>query len=90
MMVFHKDLHSSSETEHEVKSGFLLDVVISKSASVLELFFGKYKPLLIGGNTLLVLNFGLHIINSIGVLNFERDGLAGQGFDEDLHSSSET
>ena len=32
-----EDLHSSSETEHEVEGGLLLDVVVRESAAILEL-----------------------------------------------------
>ena len=50
-----KDLHSSTKTEHQVKGGFLLDVVVGQGSSILQLLPGKDKTLLVGGNTLLVL-----------------------------------
>ena len=40
--------------------------------------------------TFFVLNFRLDILDAVRWFNLERDGLSGQGFDEDLHSSSET
>ena len=36
--------------------------------------------------TLLVLDFGLHIVDSVGGLDVEGDGLAGEGLDEDLRA----
>ena len=41
--------------------------------------------MLIRRNSILVLDFGLHVVDRVGTLHLERDGLAGQGFDEDLH-----
>jgi hypothetical protein len=37
--------------EHQVKSGFLLDVVVAQSATVLELLTSEDETLLIRGNT---------------------------------------
>ncbi len=34
--------------------------------------------------TLLVLDFGLHVVDGVGRLHLQRDGLAGQRFNEDL------
>merc|ERR1712080_671830 len=54
-----KDLHSSSETEHKMKSGFLLDVIIRKSTSIFQLLASKDQTLLIWRNSFLILDFGL-------------------------------
>ena len=67
---------SSTEAQDQVQGGFLLDVVVAEGASVLELLSGKDETLLIGGDALLVLNLGLDIVNSVGRLNIERNGLA--------------
>ena len=48
---------------------FFLDVVIGEGSSVLELFPGKDKPLLVRGNPLLVLDLGLDILDGVGRLN---------------------
>jgi hypothetical protein len=61
-----------------------LDVVVTEGTSVLELLTGKDQTLLIGGDSLLVLNFGLDIVDGVGGLDVEGDGLSGEGFDEDL------
>ena len=44
----------------------------------------------LGLPTFLVLNFRLDILDAVRWFHLERDGLSGQGFDEDLHSSPET
>merc|ERR1711963_1227474 len=36
-----KDLHSSPETENQMKSGLLLDVVVRKSSAIFQLFSNK-------------------------------------------------
>jgi hypothetical protein len=47
-----KDLHSTPQTKNEMKSRLLLNVVVGKSTSVLELFSGEDETLLVGGDTL--------------------------------------
>jgi len=73
-----------------VESRLLLDVVVAESAAVLELLAGEDKALLIGGNSFLVLNLGFNIIDGIGWLDLKGDGLAGEGLDEDLHTTTES
>ena len=67
-----------------------MDVVIRQASSVFELFSGEDKSLLIWGNSFLVLNLGLDVLDRVGGLDLEGDGLAGQGLDEDLHASAQT
>merc|ERR1719491_1698571 len=87
---FDKNLHTSTEPEDQVKGTFLLDVVVGQSTAIFELFTGKDQPLLIWGNTFLVLDFGLHILNGVRCLNLKGDGLAGQSLDENLHTTTKT
>ncbi|KAG6515923.1 hypothetical protein ZIOFF_026369 [Zingiber officinale] len=87
---FDKDLHATTETEHEVEGRFLLDVVIGQGAAVLQLLTGKNQPLLVWGDPLLVLNLSFDIVNGVGTLHLEGDSLAGQGFNKDLHATTET
>jgi len=87
---FHKDLHTSSESKNQVKSGFLLDVVVRESSAIFELFSCEDKTLLVRWNALLVLNFGLHVGDSIRGLNIQRDSLSSKSFDEYLHTSSQS
>lgn len=70
------DLHASTETEDQVKSRFLLDVVIRERTAVFKLLSRKDQALLIRRNALLVLNLGLYIIDGIARLNLQSDGLS--------------
>jgi len=85
-----EDLHSSSESEDEMKSAFFLYVVISQSSAVLELLSSEDQSLLIWWDSFLVLDLLLDIIDGIRALNLKGDGLASESLDEDLHSSSES
>jgi len=86
----HEDLHTTSESEDEMESGLLLDVVIGEGSSILELLTGEDKSLLIGWDTFLVLDLGLDVLNGVGWLDFKGDGLTSEGLDEDLHTSSKS
>jgi hypothetical protein len=65
-----------------VEGGLLLDVIIRESATILKLLAGENQALLVRGNTLLVLDFGLNIIDGIRGFDFKGDGLAGEGLDD--------
>ncbi len=58
-------LSTTTKTKHQVKSGLLLNVVVRESAAILELLAGEDQTLLIRGNTFLVLDLLLDIINAI-------------------------
>merc|ERR1719350_1055926 len=73
-----------------MKGALLLDVVVRQSATILQLFTGEDQPLLIWGNSLLVLDLGLHILDGVRWLNLQGDSLASEGLDEDLYASSQT
>merc|ERR1719499_2781270 len=85
-----KDLHATSQSKHQVQSRLLLDIVIRKSTAILQLFTSKDKTLLIRWNTFLVLDLGFDVRDSVRGFDIERDRLSCQGFDENLHSSSES
>jgi len=72
-----------------VEGGLLLDVVIRESTAVLELLASEDEALLIWGNTFLVLDLGLDVLDGVGGLDVEGDGLAGEGLHEDLHTTAE-
>ena len=76
---------TTTETEDQVESGLLLDVVVGQSAAVLQLLTGENQTLLVRGNSLLVLDLGLDIVNGVGRLHLKGDGLSCQGLDENLH-----
>jgi|SRR5690242_927657 len=53
---------TTTETEDQVESRLLLDVVVGEGAAVLELLAGEDQALLVRGNALLVLDLGLDIV----------------------------
>jgi hypothetical protein len=61
-----------------VKSRFLLNVVIRKSATVFELLPREDKTLLIRWNTLFILDLRLHVVNCVARLDFQSDGFASE------------
>jgi hypothetical protein len=85
-----KDLHSTTKTENKMKGRLLLNIVVRKSAAVLKLLAGKDEALLIGWDTLLVLNLGLHVVNGIRRLDLQGNGFARESLDEDLHATTQT
>jgi len=68
-----------------LSNAYLLDVVVRKGASVLKLLSGKDQSLLVGGNSFLVLDLGLNIVDRIGGLHLKGDSLARKGFDEAIY-----
>ena len=68
-------LGASPKTEHKVQRGFLLDIVVGKSSAVLKLLSSENQTLLVRGDSLLVLDLGLDIVDGIGALDLESDGL---------------
>jgi len=88
----HNKHHSlpTTQPQHQVESGLLLNIVIGKSATILELLASENETLLVGRNAFLVLNLGLDVVNGVRGFNFKGDGLAGEGLDEDLHATTET
>merc|ERR1711972_228847 len=81
-----ENLHgTTSQTKDQVKSGFLLDVVVRKGSSIFQLLTGEDKSLLLRRNAFLVLNLGLHVGDGIIGLDVQGDSLSGQRLDENLH-----
>merc|ERR1712158_108746 len=73
-----------------MKSRLFLDVIIRKSSSIFQLFTSEDETLLIWWNAFLILDFGLDIFNGVRWLNLKGDSFSSQGFDKNLHTSSET
>merc|ERR1712203_674102 len=73
-----------------MEGALLLDVVVGESSSVLQLLASEDQPLLIWGDSLLVLDLSLDVLNGVGRPDLEGDGLASQCLDEDLHTSPES
>jgi hypothetical protein len=72
-----EDLHATTQAEDEVERRLLLDVVIRQGATVLELLACEDQALLVRRDALLVLNLGLDIVDGVGRLHLQGDGLAG-------------
>ena len=73
-----------------MEGGLLLDVVVREGSAILELLSSENESLLVWGNTLLVLDLGLDILDGVSRLDVEGDGLTGEGLDEDLHTTSKS
>merc|ERR1712108_113659 len=85
-----EDLHASPQSKHKMEGALLLDVVVGESSSVLQLLASEDQSLLIWGDSLLVLDLSLDVLNGVRGLDLEGDGLTGEGLDEDLHASPES
>ena len=68
-----------------MEGGLLLNVVVGESSTILELLSGEDESLLVWGNTFLVLDLGLDVVDGVRGLDLEGDRLSREGFDEDLH-----
>merc|ERR1711962_1059246 len=84
-----KDLHTSSQPENQMERRLFLNVVIGECPAVLELLAGEDQPLLVRGDSLLVLNLNLDVLNAVASLDLKGDGLPCQGLNKDLHASSQ-
>jgi len=71
-----EDLHTSSKSEDQVESGFLLNVVVWKSSSIFKLLSSKDKSLLIWWNSFLILDFSFYILNGVSWLDIKGDCLS--------------
>jgi len=85
----HKDLHTTSQTKDQMKSGLLLDVVVGESSAIFKLFTGEDESLLVRGDSLFVLDLSFDVLDRIRRLNIKSDSLSSEGLDEDLHSTSQ-
>lgn len=61
---------------------YLLDVVVAQGAAILKLLTSEDQALLVRGNTLLVLDLGLDVVDGVARLDVEGNGLTRQGLDE--------
>jgi hypothetical protein len=73
-----------------MKGRLFLDIVVREGAAILKLFAREDQTLLVRRNTLLVLDLRLDVVDGIGGLDLKSDGLAREGLDENLHTSTET
>ena len=69
-------LTTSAQTEHQVHGRLLLNVVVREGATILKLLSSENQTLLIWGDSLLVLNLSLHVLDRIGGLDVESNSLS--------------
>ena len=62
-----------------------LNVVVCERPIVLELLAAEDEALLVARDALAVLDFGFHGLDGVRRLDIERDRLARERLDEDLH-----
>ena len=72
-----------------MEGGLLLDIVVGEGTTILKLLAGEDQASLVGGDALLVLDLGLHVVDGVGRLDLEGDGCSRQGLDEDRHPTAE-
>lgn len=65
-----------------MESGFLLDVVIGEGAAIFKLFTSEDQALLVGRDSFLVLDLGLHVVDGVGRLHLQGDSLTSEGLDD--------
>ena len=80
-----KDLHTTSKSQNEMESGFLLDVVVRESSSIFKLLTGKDKSLLIWWDTFFILDLSLNILDRVCWLDIKGNCFTCEGLDENLH-----
>ena len=67
-----------------------MNVVVRKGAAIFELLASEDETLLIWGDTFLVLDLSLHILDGVRGLDIKGDGLTGEGLNEDLHTTAKS
>ena len=65
-----------------MKRRFLLDVVVGEGTAVLQLLTSKDQTLLVGRDTLLILDLALNVVDSVARLDLKSDGLASKSLDD--------
>merc|ERR1712183_1128507 len=68
-------LTTTAKSKHEMKSRFLLDVVIRQRTSVFQLFPREDEALLVRWDAFLVLYLGLDIVDCVARFHLEGDRL---------------
>ena len=78
-------LLTTTETKHKMQGRVLLDRIVLESVAILQLLAGEDQSLLVGWDTLLVLDLGLDVFDSICWLDLKRNVLPCQSLNENLH-----
>jgi len=84
------ELATPTKTKNEMEGALLLDVIIRKRATVLQLLASEDKALLVGRDAFLVLDLRFYVVDGVGRLDLQRNGLAGERLDENLHATTQT
>ena len=71
-----------------MKGGLILDVVVIQGTPIFKQLASKDQVLLVWGDALLVLDLGPDIFDGVISYHFKSDGLASDGLDEDLHTTT--
>lgn len=79
---FIQNISQNTVTERIGSPPYLLDVVVAQGTAILELLTSEDETLLVRGNTLLVLDLRLDVVDGVARLNVEGNGLTRQGLDE--------
>ena len=58
-------LSTTTKSQHQMKGGLLLDVVVRQSTAIFQLLASEDQPLLIRRNSFLILDLGLDIFYSV-------------------------
>lgn len=74
----------------KMQRALLLDVIVGKSAAILQLLASEDEALLVWRDALFVLDLGLHIVDGVRGLHFQRNSLARESLDKDLHTATQT
>ena len=76
------------QAKHQVKGGLFVDVVVTQGTPIFKQLASKVQALLVWGDAHLVLDLGPDIFDGVISFHFKSDGLAGEGLDEDLHTTT--
>ena len=69
-------------SKDRIVRAYLLDVVIAQGAAIFELLAGEDQALLVRWDAFFVLDLALDVVDRVGGLDFEGDGLAREGLYE--------
>jgi hypothetical protein len=83
-------LFSTSKSEDQVESWFLLYVVVWEQSPVFQSFSSEDESLRIGWDSFLILDLGLDFGNAVGYFYFQCNSFSSESFHEYLHSTSES
>ena len=77
------------QAQDQVKGGLILDVVVWQGPANLTLIAGKDQSPSVQRDALLVLYLGLDLLDGVGGLDLQGDGLSREVLHEDLHATSQ-